>query len=33
MGVGEAFCEMSIIGTNLWVKIYNDSQVGFPGVS
>ena len=31
-GVGEAFCEMSIIGTNLRVKYYNHSQVGFPGV-
>lgn len=31
-GGGEAFYEMSIIGTNLRVKYYNHSQVGFPGV-
>lgn len=29
MGVGEAFCEMSIIGTNLRVKYCNHLQVGF----
>ena len=31
-GGGGGFCEMSIIGTNLRVKYYNHSQVGFPGV-